>query len=525
MSTAGDSLFTNYRYSIMIVEDEALVGLDIQHRLQDMGYFAPFVFAEAREALDSLEQQVPDLVLMDIQLRGEMDGIDAAKEINDRFGIPVLFLTAFASIEVIKRAREAGAYGYLLKPFDSRELQAMVEVALSKHRADGEKKHLDERLQRARKYESLRLMAGGIAHKFNNALHAVLGNLSLAFEDLPPESPVRFDLLEAEKAARLAAGLSRQMLAFSGNEFIRPTELDLNQFMDQSKHIAQELLPTSVLLEFDLADELPLITADPLQLKHILLALLLNSIEALEGGSGTITIRTMVIECDKEYLIPLRRGDFLEEGLYVALEIIDDGCGMDSETVSNVFDPFFSTKFVGRGLGLPATLGIVQAHRGTISITSEPGSGTTARILFPVIKENHLEQSLDASGGSDWHGSGTILLVDHEESVLVLGRKMLERAGFEVLTAADGLEAIEMFKEHSDKVLCIILDLVMPRIGGKEAFRALRRIRPDIRIILSSGYGEQEALHRFSEQGLAGFIRKPYSESSIVKKLRLVLDI
>jgi len=525
MSGKVDLPITDFRYSIMIIEDEALVGLDIQHRLQDMGYKTGSVFGDAREALDSIEHEMPDLVLMDIQLRGEMDGIDAAREIHDRFGIPVLFLTAFASIEIIRRARKAGAYGYLLKPFDSRELQAMVEVALSKHRADTEQKHLDTRLHRARKYESLRLMAGGIAHKFNNALHAVLGNLSLAFEDLPPESPVRYDLMEAEKAARLAAGLSRQMLAFSGNEFIRSTELDLNNFIDQSRHIIQKLIPDSVQLKFDLAEELPLITADPLQLKHILSALVLNGTEAMEKESGNLIIRTLTMDCDQEYLIPLRTGDFLEEGLYVALEITDDGCGMDSDTVGAVFDPFFSTKFIGRGLGLPATLGIVQAHRGTISIESKRGEGTTVRILLPVIKENHLEQAPDQGDSSDWQGSGTILLVDHEESVLGLGRRMLERLGFEVLTATDGLEAIELFKEHSDKVLCTVLDLVMPRIGGKEAFRALRRIQSDASVILSSGYGEQEALHRFSEEGLAGFIRKPYSESSLIAEIRKVLDI
>ena len=345
-----------------------IVGLDIQNSLQDLGYNTTSVFADASRVLEYLNGETVDLILMDINLKGEMDGVDAAAIINERFGIPVLFLTAFANSEVIQRASSVGAFGYLLKPFKAKELKAMVEVTLIKHRSDVDRTVLEKRMQRAEKYESLRVMAGGVAHQFNNSLHVVLGNLSFALEDIPRESPARLSLIEAEKAAWKAAELSKQMLAFSGHGHVKTAELDLTSFVVQLKHLLRALLPSSMVIEFDLADGLPFVMADPGQLKQVIIALVINAIEAIDGKTGIVTIRTSLMECDRDYLAPLRLGEFLEEGTYIILEIIDTGSGMDTDTIQKVFDPFFSTKFTGRGLGLPSALGLIQAHKGTIKL-------------------------------------------------------------------------------------------------------------------------------------------------------------
>ncbi len=505
---------------IIVVEDEVLVGLDIKNTLEDLGYDVVSVFAEAGQLLNYLQDRTPDLILMDIHLKGDMDGIDAAREVYDRYGIPVLFLTAFANTEVICRAREVGAYGYLLKPFKNQELEAMVEVALFKHTADQKRKLFDKQVQQAQKYESLQIMAGGVAHKFNNALHAVLGNISLALDDIPSELPARYNLIEAEKAAWKAANLSKQMLACSGNGLLEPAEMDISVLIDLQRHILEALLPSSVVLNVDLGTGLPRIMADPAQLKQIIIALIANAIEAIDGKSGVITIRTSVMECDKDYLASISLNEFIEEGIFVFLEVIDTGCGMDGDTILKVFDPFFSTKFEGRGLGLAAVLGIAKAHGGVVKITSEPGKGTSVKILLPVPQTSQEEYYRKTDEISNLSGHGIVLIVDDEESVRVLGRIMLERNGFTVITAADGIEAVDIFRKHSAEIVCVLLDLTMPRKDGIETLSDLRGIRPDAKIILSSGYDEKEACQRISDDGLAGFIQKPYKLSTLIDKIR-----
>jgi len=218
------------------------------------------------------------------------------------------------------------------------------------------------------------------------------------------------------------------------------------------------------------------------------------------------------------------REDF-PEGQYVCLEVSDTGCGMDKETRSRVFDPFFSTKFTGRGLGLSAVLGIVRGHRGTITVESEVGKGTTFKVFLPPSKEAARSQAEpgDTESAETWQGSGTILLVDDEAGVRNIGKRMLEEAGFSVLTAADGQEGVEVFREHADEIAAVLLDMTMPKMSGEETFRALRQISQDVRVILSSGYTEEDATSRFAGNGPAGFIQKPFDLDELVGRFRKVL--
>jgi CheY-like chemotaxis protein len=238
------------------------------------------------------------------------------------------------------------------------------------------------------------------------------------------------------------------------------------------------------------------------------------------------------MDCDRAYLDDvnevLRAGldETLPEGVYTHFEVTDTGCGMDAETIEKVFDPFFTTKFTGRGLGMSAVLGIMRGHKGTLKIYSEVGKGTTFKVFFPAneLPDNDLAvRSKDEAEEKDWRGSGTVLIADDEETVCVVGKQMLERMGFSVLTAPDGREALKVFREHTDEIVCVLLDLTMPHMDGEEAFREMRRLHPGVTVILCSGYNEQDATQRFAGKGLAGFIQKPYNMAALREKLTEVL--
>jgi CheY-like chemotaxis protein len=237
--------------------------------------------------------------------------------------------------------------------------------------------------------------------------------------------------------------------------------------------------------------------------------LVINASEAIGEKSGVIAITSGCMECDRKYLKDVWLDENLSDGLYVFLEIADTGSGMDKETMGKIFDPFFTTKFTGRGLGMAAVLGIVRGHKGAIKVYSEPGRGSTFKILLPAGSKLEEEFRSDAEVVS-WKGSGTVLLVDDEESICDLGSEMLQELGFRVVTAKDGRHALQIFRERSDDFSFVILDLTMPHLDGEQTFRELRRLNPNIKVIMSSGYNEHEVTQKFAGKGLTGFIQKPY---------------
>ncbi len=256
--------------------------------------------------------------------------------------------------------------------------------------------------------------------------------------------------------------------------------------------------------------------------------LIINASESTGEKGGTINITTGLMECGREYLNDAQAETDLKEGDYVFLEITDTGCGMDKATLSKIFDPFFSTKFTGRGLGLAAVHGIVRGHKGFMKVYSEPGHGTTFKVLFPaarysVVEDSSLRAAAQKKEEEIFKGSDTILLVDDEEPIRTLGRTMLERMGFSVFSAANGIEAVEIFRKYKNQIACIILDLTMPHMDGDETFRKMRFIRPDIPIIMSSGYNEQDVVNRFLGKGMSGFIQKPYHLSTLAEALKKVI--
>jgi PAS domain S-box-containing protein len=769
---------------ILIVEDEVIVALDIQDRLTDLGYEVTGVADRGTEALELVASAPPDLVLMDIRLKGEMDGITVAEQIRQHWCIPVIYLTAFSEDNTLQRAKVSEPFGYLIKPFEDREIQAAIEMALYKHEAErrlreseqryattlmsigdgvistdslggvtimnpvaeqltgwpldeargrplaeifriaseqtgaevedpvaavlregkaaglpnrtilirrdggrvpiddcaapiiddqgaptgavlvfqdvserrrseaalreseerlrlaltaadqglydlnvqtgeavvspeyalmlghdpeqfretnaawrgrlhpddtervhqvyldytagrrndyrvefrqrtasgdwkwilslgkivewdregkplrmlgthtditerkrmeAERLEMERRLLHAQKLESLGVLAGGIAHDFNNLLMAILGYADLALLDVSPVSPVRPSIQEIIKASHRAADLCRQMLAYSGRGKFVIEHLRLDEVIQEMVHMLKTCISKKALLNLNLGKNLPSIEGDPAQLRQVLMNLVINASEAIGNRSGVITISTGARHCDAEYLRETFLDDSLPEGLYVSLEVSDTGCGMDKETQARIFEPFFTTKFTGRGLGMAAVLGIVRGHRGAIKVYSELGKGTTFRLLFPASFQEGEALFADAfDTGGEWCGSGTVLLVDDDETILGIGRLMLERLGFSVLTAGDGKEGVEIYRFRGKEIAVVLLDLTMPRMNGEEAFRELRRINPDVRVVLSSGYSEQEIAARFAGRGLAGFIQKPYQLDRLRETLKRI---
>ncbi len=407
---------------------------------------------------------------------------------------------------------------------DKKHLLVVGRDVTDERRLTEDKKRMEAQMLHVQKLESLGVLAGGIAHDFNNILMAIMGNAELALLRLPPESPVRGNLQNIEKSSQRAADLAQQMLAYSGKGSFLIEEVNVNALVEEMRHMLDVSISKKVEMHLELAEDLPLVEVDATQIRQVVMNLVINASEAIGDNSGVISIRTGARRCDAATLSQLWLNDRLQEGMYVYLEVSDNGCGMAPETVARIFDPFFTTKFTGRGLGMAAVLGIVRGHNGTIQVRSTQGEGSSFTVFIPAVSgdarpQTHAQEAVPAPTGT-----GTVLLVDDEETIRSLGTEMLETLGYRVLTAEDGAAAIDIFKRHRDDIACVILDLTMPHMDGEQALRELRALDPGVQVLLSSGFSEQEITQRFTGWGLTGFIQKPYRLTDLSRKLQLVHD-
>ena len=387
-----------------------------------------------------------------------------------------------------------------------------------------QRKRFEEQLRQTQKLESLGVLAGGVAHDFNNLLVGILGNASLALESISPASPVREMLQDVVKATEQAAHLTKQLLAYAGKGRFFIQAIDLSEMIKETVSLLQTSIPRSVQLRLNLAGNLPCIEADATQMQQLLMNLVINGAEAIgENTPGMVMVTTALAEMDEPYIRQvLAAADQIAAGTYVSLEVHDNGSGMDEATTSRIFDPFFTTKFTGRGLGLAAVLGIVRGHKGALKVYSTPGKGSTFKIFFPATAEPLVKPPAPASQGS-LSGKGVILVIDDEEIVRRTAKKTLERYGYDVLIAENGQEGVSLFQALADKISMVLLDLTMPVLSGEEALRQLKSIRPNAKIVLSSGFNEVEAIQRFAGKGLAGFIQKPYTAAALAEQIKLVI--
>lgn len=402
------------------------------------------------------------------------------------------------------------------------------------HDVTAQLKEEDDRLEFERqllhtqKLESLGVLAGGIAHDFNNLLLAILGNVELAAMKIQAESPAHGLLDQAMRAANRAADLTSRLLAYSGKGVFVISQLNLNDLVNENAALFRTAVPRTVSIDMHLPPRLPDIMGDIAQIQQVIMNLITNASEAIEIQAGRIRISTGQQTCDKAYLSASRLDEKPAPGSYVYLEVRDNGAGMSEQTQQRVFDPFFTTKFAGRGLGMSAVLGIVKAHSGALFLDSSPGNGTTIRVVFPVAEKAGSRELPPVAAPpaklKQRSLSGKALIVDDEKAVLKICVSMVKHCGLTTISASDGAEAVETFRTHRHEIDLVLMDLTMPNMDGVAAMLELRKIQPDVRIILSSGFNEQELDERIRDQNPSGFIRKPYSLKNLEAELRRVLE-
>ncbi len=389
--------------------------------------------------------------------------------------------------------------------------------------AEREKLDMQRQLQETQRLESLGVLAGGIAHDFNNILGGILGNACLAQMDLPAGSGPRSHLDIVIQSTQRAAELCRQMLAYSGRGRFVVRRLDLNVLVRETLSLLGASISKKAELSLELAQELPAVDADAAQMRQVLMNLVINASEALGDRAGRIRIRTGVERLDRARLQAIHPAGEAMEGDYIFLEVLDTGCGMSTQSVSRIFDPFFSTKFLGRGLGLSAVLGIVRGHRGALEVQSEEGRGSSFRMFLPQVegKTEGIEPGMPEL--EDWHGQGTVLVVEDEPVLRAVTVRILEALGFEVIEACDGLDGVVRFRENADRLVAVLLDLTMPKLDGAEVLAQMRSAQPEIPVLLMSAFEERDAVQRFGDASPAGFLQKPFLPADLQRKLRSIL--
>ena len=393
-------------------------------------------------------------------------------------------------------------------------------------RAEEERLHLERRVLHAQKLESLGILAGGIAHDFNNLLVAILGNAELALLEIPEGAAGHEAVHDIRQAALRASELTNQMLAYSGKGRFVVEPVEVGALVRETARLLEVSICKRAHLQYELYSGLPPVNADAAQLRQVVMNLVTNASEAIEcrPGEGLIVLRTSLVHLGSDDAPRLQPGDDLPAGPYTALDVADTGCGMTPEVKARLFDPFFTTKFQGRGLGLAAVQGIVRGHGGALTIESEPDRGTCIRVLLPAVEAAVRTAAAPADPVPQWRAYGMALVIDDDGAVRTIAQRILERLGFTVLMAENGAAGVEVFSQHRDEIAFVLLDLTMPMMGGEQTFAELRRLRPDVRVVLASGYNEQDATSRFTGAGLAGFIKKPYTIEDLTRLVRATLE-
>ncbi len=633
------------KYKILVVEDETIVSMEIQDRLKEMNYLVCGAASSGEEAIRKSAESEPDLVLMDIMLKGKMDGIEAADVVIKEHGIPVIFLTAHSDEATLQRAKLTAPFGYLLKPFNDRALHTTIEMALYRHEMEkkvrdsekwlsttltslnegvittdksgkikfinpiaekmtgwsatdavslkvsevfkifsekdhekldcpvhsilndsqnnksnysslltnkngkeflidhfesliknhkdktigailvfrdiSERRRLEDQFHQAQKMESIGLLAGGVAHDFNNILSAILGYASFMKMKMNEDHPFFNYVDTIEKSAIRGADLTAQLLSFARKGQLNIKSLDLNAVVSEALKVVKSTFDRSIEIETTFFPALPTIDIDEIKMQQILMNLFVNARDAMPKG-GKLTIETNIARFTG------KRNDLtldLEPGVYAVLSVADTGTGIDEKILKSIFEPFFTTKEKGKGtgLGLSMVYGVVKNLKGDIQVDSKIGKGTRFNIYLPISgkpeQKDHLE--LDAPLGK----GETILVVDDEETIRDFVDLSFKKNGYKVILAENGLEGVKVFKKNKDNIDLVILDLVMPKMGGFEAYEEMRKISPKTKFIYTTGYTEDIKMKEITKSGIDGFLRKPCQIKELLSETRRVLDM
>ena len=502
---------------VLFVEDSA-ADAELMLRALKAGGFDPVherveTAAALRAALEGITW---DVVLSDYYLP-ELEAPAALALVRERApDMPFLVVSGSMGEDTAVAAMKAGATDYIMKDRLQR-LAPAVERAIEEAAVRHDRRRLEQQLLASQRLEAVGRLAGGVAHDFNNVLTAVLGSTELLLLDTPPGAANREELEIIREAATHAQDLIRQLLAFSSRQALKPVVLDVNHLVKNVGKMLRRLIGENIELTTEPAPDVDSVCADPGQLEQVLVNLVVNARDAMpQGGRLTIATSNLAVAAGAVPVPP---------GRYVVLRVTDTGTGMDAATVERAFEPFFTTKPRGKGsgLGLATVYGIVRQSGGHIEVESMPGAGTTFRIYLPRV-EDVAEQGAASTAAAPARGAETVLVVEDDERVRALARKALEQAGYRVLVAAGGKEALAAAEGHDGPIDLLMTDVVMPEMNGRTLTRRLTQRHPDLKVLYMSGYSDEDiAQHGVFETGTA-FIKKPFTPSVLTKKLREVLD-
>ena len=455
---------------------------------------------QLREGPSVAEERVRSAIMVPLKIAGAITGVlQAFSERPAAFSTEDLHLLEALSVPVSGALQNAS-------------LNRLAQEERNRRaRADDERRSLEAVVRHAQKLEALGLLAGGLAHDFNNILMAVTGHIELAEEELdrlPESGPARVQLERALSAVRRGTQLTRGMLAYAGQADVPREAVVLADVVDEVLVLAQASIPKEVSVQHAPRADGGIVMGDPTQITQVVMNLVINAAEAVGSTAGKVRIATSLVTCSHSELAGMRMGQGLAAGDYLCLEVRDTGCGMEAHALARIFDPFFSTKVAGRGLGLSAFLGIVRDHGGAVSVQSSPGEGSTFKVVFPRMAKGEVTVAADAPG-EPWKAGGTVLAIDDEPSLREILSRLLARMGSRTVVAADGMQGLQSFSQQQDDIRLVLVDLAMPRMGGEEVVRALRPMRPGLPIILMSGY-PVEKVGEFAGVGVDGFLQKPF---------------
>jgi two-component system cell cycle sensor histidine kinase/response regulator CckA len=507
---------------VLIVEDSEDDMALLVRELRRGGYDPTFERVDAPAGMSAaLGKNQWDLIICDYSMPHFL-GTDALRLLRATGSeVPFIFLSGTIGEETAIAALKQGAQDYVMKDNLKRLLPA-IQRELDEAERRRERKRLEHQVQELQTFEAIGRLAGGIAHDFNNALGVILGWAQLGYDNVPDDSPVRENFRMIRDQAHRSAGLTRQLLAFARRQVLQPRSVNLNDLVSRMLGLLKTAVGEQTELKIALAPGLQSTMADPTQIDQVLMNLCLNARDAMPQG-GRIVIDTSNVEMGEDFC---RTHSYGNPGRYVLLSVSDTGIGMDAATLDRIFEPFFTTKEIGKGtgLGLATVYGIVKQHGGFVNVYSEPGQGTTFRVYLRASSSS--PEAIEPATGEDDQkgGTETILVAEDHEGLREVVRQTLTSLGYSVILARDGRDAVRMFKANSEEIQLVVLDVVMPFLGGAEAHSQMCAIRPGLPVIFMSGYvAESVSLNSRITAG-AAFLQKPCTPQALSRTIRSTLD-